>query len=75
LTKNLLDELLDFATTFTDQADDDDVSCGIAGHHAEQDALADPGSGEKPHPLPAADTEQGIDGAYPDVERLLDRCP
>jgi hypothetical protein len=73
LTENLLDELLDFATPFADQADDDDVSFGIAGHHAEQDALADPGAGEKAHALATADTQQGVDGAYADIERLLDR--
>jgi hypothetical protein len=46
--ENLLDELLDLAAPFADQPDDDDLGLGIARHHAEQNALADAGAGEKP---------------------------
>ena len=34
LTKNLLDEFLDFTTALADQSDDDDLGFRVARHHA-----------------------------------------
>ncbi len=54
-----LDELVDLAAALADQGDDDHVGRGVAGHHAQQHALAHPRAGEDPHPLPLAAGQAG----------------
>ena len=50
----VLDELAHLAAALADQADHDHVGLGVAGHHAEQRALADAGAGEQADALAAA---------------------
>ena len=57
--ENALDEFLHFTAALADQADDDDVGAGVAGHHAEQHALADAAAGEQSDALAAADGAAG----------------
>ncbi len=68
----VLYEFLDFPAAFADEADDDDVGLGIAGHHAQQHALAHAGTGEQAHALAAADGQQAVDGAHTRVQHRID---
>ena len=69
LAQDALDEFLHFATALADQADDDDVGLGVAGHHAQQHALAHAGAGEQADALAATNGQQRIDGAHADIQR------
>ena len=69
LAEDVLDEFLDFAAAFADQADDDHVGRGVARHHPEQHRLADAGAGEQADALAAADGEHRVDRAHAGVER------
>ncbi|CFP67876.1 Uncharacterised protein [Bordetella pertussis] len=68
----VLDEFLDFAAPFADQAHHDDVGAGVARHHAQQHALAHPRPGEQAHALTPADGQQAVDGAHAHVEHAVD---
>ena len=58
LAQDLVDEFLHFAAALADQADDDHVGLGVAGHHAEQHALADAAAGEQADALATTDGQQ-----------------
>lgn len=68
LAKIILEELLHFAATFTDQANDGDVGVGVFGHHGEEDGFTDTGAGEDAHTLALAGGEESVDGADAEVE-------
>ena len=72
-SENPFDEFLHFPPALTDQPDDDDVGRGVAGHHAQQHALADAAAGKQADTLAAADGQQAVDRPDADVERLRDR--
>ena len=57
------------------KAIDVDVGGGVAGHHAQQHALADSGAGENAHPLPLAACEQSVDRADAGSQRCVDPWP
>ena len=59
--EDALDEFLHFAAALADQSDDDHVRARVAGHHAEQHALADAAAGEQTDTLTAADGQQRVD--------------
>jgi hypothetical protein len=65
-----LEKVGDFARTFADQPDDDDVGLGRAHHHAEQHRFADARAGHDADALALADREQSIDRAHADIHRL-----
>ena len=67
-----LDELVYLAAALADQGDDDHVGVGVAGHHAQQHALAHAGAGENAHPLPLAAGQQAVDRANAGGQRLVD---
>src|SRR5688572_33472653 len=71
--EDALDEFLHFAASLADEADDDHVRIGVAGHHPEQHALADAASGEEADALAASDGEERVDRANTHVQRLGDR--
>ncbi len=71
--EDVLDEFLDFAAAFADQADHDHIGFGEAGHHAEQHRFADAGAGEQTDPLAAADRQHRVDGAHTGIERAAHR--
>ncbi|CAB4719331.1 unannotated protein [freshwater metagenome] len=73
LAQDLFNELLDLSTTLSDQSHHDHVCAGVSSHHPEQDALADPAPCKQTHPLTTSNTEQCIDGTYPDIEARADR--
>jgi hypothetical protein len=64
------EELLHLAAALADQADDDHVGVGVAGHHAQEGRLADARAGEDAHALSATEIEEGVHGAHADVELL-----
>ncbi len=66
------EEFLHLAAALADQADDDHVGVGVAGHHAEQGRLADARAGEDAHALAAAEVQQRVHGAHADIELLAD---
>ena len=70
-----LDELVDLAAALADQGDDDHVGGRVAGHHAQQHALAHAGAGEDAHPLPLAAGQQAVDRADAGGQRLVDPRP
>ena len=70
-----LDELVDLAAALADQGDDDHVGRGVAGHHAQEHALAHARAGEDPHPLPLAAGQQAVDRADAGGQRLADPRP
>ncbi|MDQ1133360.1 hypothetical protein QE386_001955 [Pseudoxanthomonas winnipegensis] len=72
LAEGGLDEIAHFAAAFADQAHDDDIGRGVAGHHAQQRRLAHARAGEQAHALAAADGQHGVDGAHADIERFDD---
>ena len=74
-TEVALDELVHLAAALADQGDDVHVGRRIAGHHAQQHALAHARSGEDPHPLPLAAGQQAVDGADAGGQRLVDPRP
>jgi hypothetical protein len=75
LAEDVLDEILDLAAAFADQADHHDIGRGIARHHAQQHGFAHAAAGEQAHALATPHGEQGIDGADAHVKHVLDRFP
>ena len=71
-TQRLRHEIEHFATTLADHAHDDDIRSSETGHHPEQHALADTTACDQSDTLPATDGQQGVDGAYADIEHLVD---
>ena len=74
-TEVALDELVDLAAALADQGDDVHVGRRIAGHHAQQHALAHAGPGEDSHPLPLAAGQQAVDRANAGAQGLVDPRP
>ena len=72
LAEDLLDEFLHLAAPFADEPHHDHFRSGIAGHHAEQHALAHAGAGKEAHALAPADRQQAVDRAHAYVEFLGD---
>ena len=70
-----LDELVDLAAALADQGDHDHVGGRVAGHHAQQHALAHAGAGEDAHPLALAAGQQAVDRAHAGGQRLVDPRP
>ena len=68
----VLEELADLAPTLADQRDDRHLGVGAAGDHRQQAGLADAGTGEQAHALPAPDRDQGVHDADAQVERGVD---
>ena len=68
----VLQELLHFAAALADQTDDGDVGADVAGHHGQQDRLADARAREDAHALAAADRGEGVERAHAKIERLAD---
>ena len=66
----VLQEFLHLAAAFADQTDDRNVGRHVAGEHGQQHRFADAGAGEDAHALAAADGEEGIERAHPEIERL-----
>ena len=67
-SEDTVDEFLHFPAAFTDQTDDDHISTGIAGHHAQQHALAHTAAGKQADALAASDGQQAVDGAYANIQ-------
>ena len=71
--QTLFEEFADFATTLANQANDDDFSVAVAGHHANERAFAHTRAAEDADALAAAHGEQAVDGTDARAERGADR--
>src|SRR5690625_1330047 len=72
LVKVLVDELLDLAAPFANEANDDNIGTGKASHHAQQHTFTDTRAGKQTHPLSPADCDQAIDSTNSHIQHLLD---
>ena len=70
-----LDEFVDLAAALADQRNHVHVGIGIAGHHAQQNALSHAGAGEDAHPLPFAAGDESVHRANARGKRLVDSRP
>jgi hypothetical protein len=68
----VLDEFLDFAAAFADEADHRHVGCDVAREHRQQHRFADAGAGENAHALAPAAGHEGIERADSKIERGAD---
>src|SRR3546814_19231357 len=65
-----LDEVRDFAGTFADQADDDDVGAGAACDHVDQHRLADSRTGHHADALTDAEGGECVECSHAGIESL-----
>ncbi len=72
--QNIFNKFLDLTATLTNQAHHNDISFGVARHHAQQHALAHTRPGKQANTLAAANRQQRVDGAYASVQSLAHRC-
>src|ERR1700728_3859782 len=72
-TEDALDEFFHLTTALADQSDDNHFRARVAGHHAEENALADAAAREQADALAAAHGEHRVDSSNADIERLGNR--
>ena len=72
LTKIVLNEFLNFASTLANKTNHRDIALGVSREHGKQHGLANPGAGENAHALALAAGNERIEGFHPQVYRLTD---
>jgi hypothetical protein len=68
----VLQEFLDLAAAFADEANHGDVGVNVARQHRQQHRLADAGTCKDTETLAAAAGQEGIERAHPEIERGAD---